>query len=201
MIEPVEVISQFAKVGRPVMRRFMPAASCIASARTTIEVMNGYGLSAFEIPTCYSFEVPARKYARVGGFSVEEREEMRAHAATWRDDPGKDAGDYWNGHLIVLVEGRWLLDPSLDQVESEEFGVPGPNEIFVLDIEGQKFDPNAKFEIVLGLRLDSGDTATLTYRRIEDCTYLDTDAWRDEGLGLLACMIAENMETSKCPTT
>ena len=199
MMEPVEIVARFASVGRPIMRRFMSAASCIASARTTIEVMNGYGLDAVEIPTCYSFEVPARKYARVGGFSEEERAEMRAHAAKWRDDP-KDDGDYWNGHLIVLVEDRWLLDPSLDQIESEEFGVPGPNGIFFVDMAGQKLDPNDQFQIELGLRLATGDTATLTYRRIEDRTYLDTDAWRDEGLGLLACMIAEDMEKSKCTT-
>jgi hypothetical protein len=195
MIEPVEVIARFASVARPVMRKFMVAASCIGSARTTIEVMRTYGLRAVEIPVCYAFQVPSRKYARIGGFSEAERAEMRAKCSTWYDEPSEDGS--WNGHLIVLVEDRWLLDPSLDQVESPQFGVPAPCDIFVVDTVGQEWDPNEQFRINLGLILDNDDKATLTYRRIEDTSYRETGAWNDAGLGLLAHWIAIDMERGK----
>jgi hypothetical protein len=192
--EAVEVIARFASIARSIMRRFMSAASCIAAARTTIEVMRMYGLHAVEIPTAYVFQVPARKYARIVGFSAEERAEMRAKSATWSDESPEGSG--WNGHLIVLVEGRWLLDPSLDQVAAPQFGVPVSSEIFVVDTVGQDWNPTDQFRIKLGLILDSGDKAELMYQSTDDRSYLDTEAWSDEGLPLLAQAIAVEMESA-----
>ncbi len=193
-----KVIARFASIARPVMRKFMDAASCIAAARTTLEVMKIYGLRAVEIPTCFVFQVPARKYARISGFTAAERAEMKAESATWRDE--KPEGTGWNGHLIVLVEDRWILDPSIDQANAPEFGVFVPSEVFVIDTRGQDWSPNENFDINLGLVLDNGDKATLLYRRIWDRGYLETDAWNDEGLQLLAHAIAIDMESEKCTT-
>lgn len=186
------VIAAFGRIARPVMRKFMSAASCIGAARTTLEVMKVYGLRAVEIPTCFVFQVPARKYARISGFTAAERADMKAVSATWRDETLPE-GTAWNGHLIVLVEDRWILDPSIDQTNAPEFGVFVPSEVFVIDARGHDFNPNDNFDIDLGLILDNGDKATLMYRRIEDRTYLETDAWKDEGLPLLANAIAIDM--------
>ena len=196
MIEPVEVVARFASVARPVMRQFMGAASCIGAARTTIEVMRTYGLRAIEIPTWFVFQVVSRKYARIVGFSGAELEEMKAKSASW-EHVTPEGGPGWEGHLIVLVENRWLIDPSLDgQVDDSRFGV-SVAEMFVIDTFGQNWNPNEYFEMNLGLILDNGDHAKLFYRRIEDTSYRETDAWKDEGLGLLAHLIAIDMERSK----
>jgi len=42
--------------------------------------------------------------------------------------------------------------------------------------------------------LDSGDSATLMYQSIDDRSYLESEAWKDEGLPLLAHAIAIDME-------
>ena len=186
------VIEAFAKTARPIMRQFMSANSCIGAARTTIEVMRLYGLRAVEKPVCYAFQVPARKYARVSGFSAEARAEMEAKATSWRDELTENG---WNGHLLVLVEDRWLIDAAIDQADAPEFGVPVPPEIFVVDTKGRaEWNPLENFEAEMVLVLDSGDRAELRYCSIGNRDYRDSEAWTDEGLPLLAHLIATEME-------
>lgn len=193
MTDPQDVIATFAAVARPVMRTFMDRASCIGSARTTIEVMKHYGLRAVELPTQFAFQVPARNYARISGFSEQERAEIKTRATSWRDELCPD-GEGWNGHLIVLVEDRWVLDPSIDQVHCPDLGVTVPSMVLAFDSEGHVFDPNLGFRINVGLILDNGDHASMSYRSISDTSYLESGAWNDEGLGLLAEAIWIDME-------
>lgn len=190
LIEPADVVAEYAKTARALMRQWMTANSCIGAVRTTIEVMRLYGLRAVEKPVCYVFQVPARHYARVGGFSAAEQAEMKARAASWKDT----STGGWNGHLLVLVEDRWLLDPSLDQAEAPEFGVSIPAEVFVIDTQELSWNPQVNFDMEMGLVLDNGDHASLRYSSIEDRSYLDTEAWADEGLPLLARAIAWHIE-------
>jgi hypothetical protein len=192
LIDTVDVIDRFASIARPVMRQFMSATSCIGAARITIEVMRTYRLRAVEIPVCFVFQVPARAYARISGFPAEEREEMKAKLASWEHVAAEGGG--WDGHLVVLVENRWLIDAAIDQADAPRFGVSVPAEVFVVDTDGQDWNPNENFEIQLGLILDNGDNATLYYRSISDRSYLETEAWNDDGLPLLAHVIAMDME-------
>jgi hypothetical protein len=185
------VIAAFGRIARPIMRKFMPAPSCIGAARTTIETMRIFGLQAVEFPVCYAFQVPARKYAQFSGFTAAERAVMKARSANWVDLAPPGSG--WNGHLVVLVEDRWLIDPSIDQVDAPRFGVSVAAEAFVVDTVGKEWNPSESFEIQLGLILDSGDKAMLMYRSIDDRGYLETEAWQDEGLPLLAYAIAIGM--------
>jgi len=187
---PALVVEAYARIARPVMLKYMHTNSCIAAARTTIETMRICGLRAEEIPVCFAFHVPSRKYARLAGFPAEEQAEMRANAASWEDLPGSG----WNGHLIVLVEDRWLLDAAIDQADCPRFGVSVPAEVFVVDTVGHKgWNPRKAFELNLGLILDNGDRAELVYRSIADTGYRETEAWTDEGLPLLARALARGM--------
>jgi hypothetical protein len=188
--DPSLIIQRFAQTARPLMRRFMPAASCIASVKTTIEVMRHFQLRVIECPVSFAFTVPGKSFARVAGFSRAERKRMEEKALTWRDERPAEGG--WNGHLIALVENRWILDPSIDQAHAPEFGVEIPPEILVIDVNGHQWKPRG-FEMRLGLRLDNGEEASVRYRSIKNRSYLDTEAWNDEGLPLLAAQIAKGM--------
>ena len=187
--DPKAVIEEFCRMARPLMRRFMPADSCIGSGRTTIEVMRLFGIEAVPLAVSFVFQVPAREYARLSGIPKDEQEEMKAKSKTWIDL----SDDGWQGHLLVLAADRWVLDPAFDQADAPQFGVHVPSEIFFFDALGQEWNPREKFEMQLDLVMDNGDNATLYYRRLADESYRDTDAWNDEGLPLLAQAIAAEM--------
>jgi hypothetical protein len=186
------VIEKFARIARPMMREYMSADSCISAARTTVETMRLCGLRAVEIPVSFIFQVPVREYARLSGLSTEEYAEAKAKAKAWKDLTHPD-GKGWDGHLIVLVERRWILDPAIDQADAPEFGVSVPPEVFFFDSSGQDWNPRENFHMELKLVLDNGDDAQLIYRSTSDRSYRTTEAWADEGLSLLAHLIATEM--------
>lgn len=187
------IVHEFGSLARPVMREFMTAASCIAAARTTIEVMRRFGLKAYEVPVSFIFYVPARNYARTCGFTRREREAMRARAANWRDDIPEN-GESWNGHLIVIVEDRWMIDPAIDQAACEELGVSVSPQTLIVDTRGYETNFRTDFEATMGLWLDNGDAAKVIYRRIRKRDYRKTEAWNEEALLFLAERIAVGMQ-------
>jgi hypothetical protein len=189
---PAAAISHFQKTARPIMRQWMSAESCIGAARTVVEAMRLFQIPTKVLPVSYIFEVPARKYARICGFTEVERDEMCAGVGNWVPTfPASAKG--WNGHLVVLAADRWVIDAAIDQVDAPEFGVRVPPQIFVTDTAGQAWSAGEQFEIKLGLILDNGDAASLLYRSLDDQRYLQTEAWTDEGLPLLAAAIVERM--------
>lgn len=188
---PTEILSAYHAVARPIMLKFMPRSSRIASARTTIEVMRLFQLRAEAIPVSFVFAVHAKNYARVVGLSAKERKRARAKAAKWRHEIPDGGG--CDGHVIVVVEDRWIIDPSIDQAHSAEFGVE-IDEILVVDTVGHEWNPHHPFELKLGLRLNNGDAVELLYRKIRKRDHLKSQAWNDEGLTFLARDIAAKME-------
>jgi hypothetical protein len=186
-----QIVHRYSQIARPIMRQFMDRSSCIASVRTTVEVMRIFRLQAREYSVSFVFEVPEKKYARIAGFSHAERKRMAKESQTWKDDIPENGG--WNGHLIALVENRWLIDPSIDQAHAPEFGVEIAPEMLVIDTEGHHWNARCQFDVHLGLTLDNGVIAKVKYRSVKNRGYLNSDAWNDEGLPLLADAIAEKM--------
>jgi hypothetical protein len=187
-----KAIHLFATTARPIMRRWMPANSCIGAAKTTLETMKLLGLRARVLPVSLLFQVPSRKYVRICGFSAEEKAEMRARSADWIDE----GGEGWSGHLLVLVDDHWLLDPSIDQVSAPRFGVYVEPEVFVWDTGGQTWTPDVPFEMRLGIGLTTGETGSIYYQSFADESFLKTEAWNDEGLPFLAWEIFHQMIVS-----
>jgi hypothetical protein len=192
------IIDEYAAIARPIMLQWMTRESCISAVRLTLETMQLFGLRAVAHPVCFALQVPARKYARICGFPPDKLEEIKAKSESWINLA--DGG--WQGHLVAVVEDRWILDPSIDQAQSLEFGVPINPMVMVMDAAGHEADLKKNLEIKIGLALDSGDEGTLNYRSIEDDGYLRTEAWSDEGLPILAGVIAAkitNRLTLNCP--
>jgi hypothetical protein len=187
-----KAVRLFGVTARPIMRRWMTANSCIGAAKTTLETMKLLGLRARVLPVSFVFQVPSLKYARVCGFSPQEKAELRAKSARWVEE----GGNGWSGHLLVLVEDRWLLDPSIDQASSLEFGVYVEPEVFVVDTKGEMWTPDVPFELQLGITLTSGETGSIYYRAFDDQDFLETEAWNDEGLPALAKTIFSEMIVS-----
>src|SRR5215470_1018391 len=114
-LRAASIVKAFSSIARPIMRKWMGVNSCVASTKTTIAAMESLGLQARPLPVASAFQVPTRRYAYLSGYPAEERERIREKAATYID---LDVENGWNGHLIAVVEERWLLDSSIDQAAS-----------------------------------------------------------------------------------
>lgn len=141
----LETIRRFAEIARPEIRRDHAAASCVASAWVTIEVMVRLGYKAEAVDVV----------ASVGN---------AAYAALWslNKGPARDSSQFddwcnnhgaWvvgvghdqtvggiGGHVICVVEDRFVVDASLDQVmDSCDTLIVPPVLFFEIDPDGLPF--------------------------------------------------------------
>jgi hypothetical protein len=84
--------------GRQIMLKYLPPSSCVSSTRLSIEFLKEYGFSCRPQPvhllSIRSGDV--RFVGRLPGATVPEGN--------------------WNGHLVTIIDGTYLLDMSLDQI-------------------------------------------------------------------------------------
>jgi hypothetical protein len=173
------IIEAFARTARPVMLRFLDndRQSCIAAARLTVETMKFLGLAAEPIPVKLWVQCEELQYGYISGFSKRERE--RVERRVKKPIQHRGVGGY-NGHVIVGVtapdEGRWLIDPSIDQIESRENGLTVAPTILVLPVA----DPKVAWKRVgvqLTAVIDEGRRVEIGYRARSDYSFIKAEAW------------------------
>jgi hypothetical protein len=147
---------------RGAMRGQWRADSCIAATRITKAVLDYFG---------YSVRPAA---VRVAGFTATAWSD--AQAGRTGNDPARGAWSVgvvgsgairdgrWDGHLVAIVEGCWLLDASVEQLNRPEHGLQFAPSACPL--------PDGWPETPLLLRQNSTGSV-LTYRSMPD-----RQAWR-----------------------
>lgn len=173
MTAPETIIAAFAAVARPVMLRYLGGdrQTCIASTRMTIETMRGLGLAAEAVPVQFVVQCKALSYAYISGFSDKQRRRMARKSGK----PIQTRGAGWNGHLIAAVEGRWLIDSSIDQIQSPDHGLVVEPCALVMPIpEGIAL---TRLSVEVRGATDNGQDLEIKYRSIENHSYRDAPAW------------------------
>lgn len=180
MILTEQLIQSYASKARPVMLEYLGLNSCIAAARVTCEYFSRHDITARVQPVKFVVEDKARNLAFCSGLSDEER-------ATAKQSTKLSEG--WNGHLIVIADNRYILDPSFDQALAALGLKP---EIGMLCVEnnaaGVRMDE--LLDITLVMRMDDGAELSVRYIPLDDDSYLETEAWNDDGLPYLVSEIA-----------
>jgi hypothetical protein len=118
-----------ALVNREILRFYGRPDSCVFSTAVIVEVLTYFGLKAEPIRVEAAIFPDDRNLfgCILGGFGDGSR----------RKAPDRSM---WHGHLVSLVEDRYLLDSTLDQVQ-----VPGVGPL-VIDLRKTKwFDPDALY--------------------------------------------------------
>ncbi len=138
-----ELLENFAEIARDeILADFTPDC-CIASTRITIEVMRNLGIKARPMPVKAVAINPAltRKIDEHGWPEVWP-EDWEADDSLWcvalgygYDGPIDPEKDY-DGHLVALVAGKYLVDASIDQAERIHHDIELPDVLIVPLREG-----------------------------------------------------------------
>jgi hypothetical protein len=120
-----------AENARPILLRYLHPDSCIESSALALDFLRRLGIACRELPVEVSvMNEPAWRLYEGGstyGASPEERAAWDL-AGAWGVGLGMISTpvprpDQYAGHLIVVVEGGWLLDLSLDQASRPRHGI------------------------------------------------------------------------------
>jgi hypothetical protein len=116
-----EVLKLYARIARPVILEYFRKDSCIASTRITVEVFTRLGFKAIPLPS--QAQIYNRKFREI--LEREKhwptKEEMKKWITQGAWGIGIGFGDHkgggYVGHLVAIVENKYLVDSSLDQAE------------------------------------------------------------------------------------
>ncbi len=191
-MESETIISAFASVARPVMLAYLGGdrRTCIASTRMTIETMRSLGLEAEAVPVQFMVHCKALNYAYISGFSQKARDRMARRAGK----PILTRGSGWNGHLIAAVAGRWLVDSSIDQIDSPDHGLLVEPCTLVMPIpEGERLSLK-RLSVEIRGATDNGQQLEISYRSIQNHAYRESEAWEFcWGMKFVVAAILEEM--------
>jgi len=176
---PEAVIAVFAATARPVILRYFPRNSCIASSRITIECLKIFGVPSHAVPVTLKVEVRAHKIMFVCGIDEETQARARQSAASYI--ALQRTG--WNGHLIVKA-GRHVIDPSFDQVldvfASQGIQIETRPAVFVIPVGDARLVKSFAIDFVA--LTDDGAKIDGQYFGIEDYSFQQTPAWETDHL-------------------
>ncbi len=177
----LSVVSAFTARARPVMLQWMTINSCIGSARVTLDFLERYGIPARVQAVKFVVEWKDGNLAYTSGLTEAERSTALAQRQAYPDG--------WNGHLIVIADNRWIIDPSFDQSVTA-MGIRPPAEMLCLESDQIK---DGRIEAEAVAVMDSGEELKIRYIPLDDETYRDTEAWTDPGLPFLVSEIARSI--------
>lgn len=181
MMRISQIIHSYTAAARPIMLKWMTINSCIGSARVTLDFLERYAIPARVQPVKFVVEWKVKNLAYTSGLTEAERSTALGQRQEYADG--------WNGHLIVIVENRWIIDPSFDQ-SVMAMGIRPPSEMICLESD-QIGD--ALIEVEASVVMDSGEELKIRYIPLNDETYRDTEAWNDNGLPFIVSEIATHI--------
>ena len=95
------------------------ASACVETTRFLIEVLKRLEIDARPLPVKFLATCHAAGYQFVAGASDAE---MATAKRICRGVTDRGGGG-WNGHLLAVVDGRFLVDTAFAQVSAPEYGV------------------------------------------------------------------------------
>jgi hypothetical protein len=181
-----EIIRAYCRVARPMLLEWMPRNSCIGSARVTLEYLKRCGIPARVQAVKFAVFDDARELAYCSGLTMQEMATARDRKPMWH-------GRGWNGHLIVIAAGRYIIDPSFDQALIA-MGLPPESGMLLVESDDSAMQAGGLLKIDLNVVMDCRAELRVQYIPLADDGYLTTEAWTDEGLPFLATDIAARIE-------
>lgn len=116
-----EILKVYSQIARPIILEYFRKDSCIASTRITVEVFSRLGFKATPLP-CY-VQIYNSKFREI--FEREKHWPTKEEMKKWITEGGwgisiglgDHKGGGYVGHLVAIVENKYLIDSSIDQAE------------------------------------------------------------------------------------
>lgn len=163
--------------------------SCIACTRIAVECLKRFDIPARPQSVKFVVTIPSLDLAYASGLSDKEMSTAKTFT--------KAGNGQWRGHVVAIVEERFLIDGSADDafLSLEAAGKISDYQrhgALVLPL-GQKVTGN--FDLKIEGSLDNGDLVYLRYVSTEDHSFLTAPAWETDHIEWAIEGICRKMES------
>lgn len=172
-----DLLERFIECATEAKRGYLQRNHCIAAVRVAKECLEPLGFHVEPMPVKLIVQSEEHKVAYIIGASPEEQQRLSRRASSeHRPSPNP-----WNGHLICLIDRRWILDPSFDQASAPDHGMP-IDEMLLIDTDGCMVEPIDPLDLAIDadLTLNSGLRVKVTYQPTKDMSFLTAPAWETD---------------------
>lgn len=164
-----DILDSLCHVGRPVLLQFFRLDSCIASSNVVRQVLASYHVYSEAVPVkAYVVNAKGDEFLRQGHADwVREKREGAYAVGVGYGGPDPDA---WDGHLVLIVDHRYLLDMSADQLARPQYDILVTP--LIAKVDGVDLSrPKSRLALGLekgGVLLYEGDPDNQLFRRAPD---------------------------------
>lgn len=186
------VLEVFECIARRPMVQAWGRNCCINATRTTILVLERFGVAARPFSCKLAVEDRARNVAKLVGFTREERAAINERHQPAHVLDRSVPGEGWEGHVAVIVEKRVLLDASFDQAAEPDMGLVIPEHVLMIPVPATFAD--GQQEVVFEGTIDDGPLLRVRYWPSRDRSFKSEEAWRGLDSRVMAAHISLLME-------
>lgn len=172
------VLARFQAAALPIFRSTFRPDCCIAATRVTMRVLRRYRYHVNELPTHVLVANPA--YMK-GKRTIEEGARCISIGTPGEKATVDKVTGGWNGHLVAVVEGSWLVDPSAWQFDRPEKQIKS-NAIIVTRAEH-------RFHRAKSFSIGSDDGTTIIYEPTRDRGYIEAIDWQRDHLSVVLAVL------------
>lgn len=172
MSRAAQIIHGFAEHATPVLAERCTPTRCLNATRVCIDVMRAFGIKArpVSVQAIVMNGIFRARFEALGRWPTEAEMDAWVAEGGWAigvDTKGTDeASNAWGGHLVAVVQQRWLVDAAAIQMRRPERGILIPD-IFTGEVQ-------RPFLVGRGsAAFESGSGAVLNYR-----ARLDDESWK-----------------------
>lgn len=194
-VEPF--IRAYAAIARPMILHYFPEPNaCIAACRTTLECLKRFGVRSRVEAVELVVTVPDLELSYVSGLSVESKQ--RAIDKSKELLSVENATDAWDGHVVVIADGYWLIDPTFDAPFAAMYQAGKLKERLEPAVSFVKTESpmrDAGWYMKIGVGFSDGTMVDVQYNsRPEYRSFTKTPAWEIDHLQPLIHSICEGMK-------
>lgn len=149
-----ELVTQFVAIAAPVLSQIYTPCRCLPATRICVEVMRAFGVPARPLSVCALAMNPAyfttwqKTFTVAGATCVADERGIRISPAKDEfpevttpaavligNSKQRKQPDGWPGHLVAVVDDKWLVDAAALQLHRPDLGVSVPDIVsFEVDV-------------------------------------------------------------------
>ena len=146
-------LDAFEAAARPYLEPF-PLATCIEQTRILRDCLAHFGVTLTPVSTTLQVTCHDLDLTFLAGLSDEQRTHVQATAHNFVRRSTSDGSEGYNGHVVGVIDGEFLVDPTLSQASAPDRGLVIPREFVRLPLGGRRITPG-KTILDVTFRLDN----------------------------------------------